>query len=382
MSDSDTASVSSGSITAIDPTVPMPSINRAHPPFRYPPHPVRRSSIPQPGQPSAAENQGLGHIYGSQRRNDAVAVDRKRRLTSSAVDSGRRRHPPAARSTDIQELDDSSEAESVAEQEPTMNAPAPEIIDLTSSPTMPHRQRLPSRTSSSSSRRYLVPRWQHDSEANECPICRKPFTWLFRRHHCRKCGRVVCSECSPHRITIPRQFIVNPPDLESFSPQDGSRRGQPIDLTVDDDDDENNDSRPTPRFQEGGEKVRLCNPCVPDPQPEPPPNFPSAGQTIPVQSRSPPLPSFPRNQRPHTNILGQISRNQPPYPTGLHQSNSVPGRSHGFSYGPRVPMPSTGYRPRSTATFDEILASGPSTQIDGRPGFANVSLASLSISPF
>ncbi|KAF8249067.1 hypothetical protein K440DRAFT_472297, partial [Wilcoxina mikolae CBS 423.85] len=50
--------------------------------------------------------------------------------------------------------------------------------------------------------------WQPDAAAKHCPICTSAFTFFNRRHHCRKCGRVVCATCSPHRITIPSAYIV------------------------------------------------------------------------------------------------------------------------------------------------------------------------------
>ena len=49
-----------------------------------------------------------------------------------------------------------------------------------------------------------IPRsaWQPDAEAKMCsmPGCERLFSMLYRRHHCRKCGRVVCSACSKKRI--------------------------------------------------------------------------------------------------------------------------------------------------------------------------------------
>lgn len=41
------------------------------------------------------------------------------------------------------------------------------------------------------------PRWQPDSEAKYCSICDHRFSFLFRRHHCRCCGKVVCENCAP-----------------------------------------------------------------------------------------------------------------------------------------------------------------------------------------
>ncbi|EGP90843.1 uncharacterized protein MYCGRDRAFT_31161, partial [Zymoseptoria tritici IPO323] len=48
------------------------------------------------------------------------------------------------------------------------------------------------------------PEWQPDGNVVSCPVCHTIFGLFTRKHHCRKCGRVVCSACSPHRITIPR----------------------------------------------------------------------------------------------------------------------------------------------------------------------------------
>lgn len=46
--------------------------------------------------------------------------------------------------------------------------------------------------------------WVPDGEAQVCMHCRKTrFTPLNRRHHCRKCGNVVCGQCSTKRYLIP-----------------------------------------------------------------------------------------------------------------------------------------------------------------------------------
>ncbi|CBX91437.1 similar to FYVE zinc finger protein [Plenodomus lingam JN3] len=111
---------------------------------------------------------------------------------------------------------------------------------------------------------WVLPTWQPDSEVDQCPVCGRHFTFLLRRHHCRKCGRVVCHSCSPHRITIPRQFIVHPPSDSTLNI---------IDLTGDDE----TTMSPFGPFRNpalgGGEEVRVCNPCVPDPNPNPPPQY-------------------------------------------------------------------------------------------------------------
>ncbi|XP_067639566.1 zinc finger FYVE domain-containing protein 26 homolog isoform X2 [Eurosta solidaginis] len=46
--------------------------------------------------------------------------------------------------------------------------------------------------------------WISDDDATHCMCChRAAFTMLIRRHHCRRCGRVVCFACSLHRMRIP-----------------------------------------------------------------------------------------------------------------------------------------------------------------------------------
>ncbi|KAK0657332.1 FYVE zinc finger-domain-containing protein [Cercophora newfieldiana] len=101
-----------------------------------------------------------------------------------------------------------------------------------------------------------LPRWQPDAEVTYCPICRTQFSFFIRKHHCRKCGRVVCNDCSPHHIILPFEYIVRPPwDQRPRNPRYSSGflsgDGQSPDFS-------------------GGERVRLCNPCVPDPNTAPP----------------------------------------------------------------------------------------------------------------
>ncbi|KAH9902322.1 FYVE-domain-containing protein [Xylariomycetidae sp. FL2044] len=100
---------------------------------------------------------------------------------------------------------------------------------------------------------FMVPRWQPDAEVTYCPICHTQFSFFARKHHCRKCGRVVCNACSPHRITIPHQYIVRPPTEQAQQRYSFMEGGIADFNTIG-----------------GGERVRLCNPCVPDPNTTPP----------------------------------------------------------------------------------------------------------------
>ncbi|XP_019865122.1 pleckstrin homology domain-containing family F member 2 isoform X1 [Aethina tumida] len=48
--------------------------------------------------------------------------------------------------------------------------------------------------------------WVPDGEAPVCMHCKKSqFTLINRRHHCRKCGAVVCGPCSNKRFLLPNQ---------------------------------------------------------------------------------------------------------------------------------------------------------------------------------
>ncbi|CAD2216682.1 zinc finger protein [Angomonas deanei] len=51
--------------------------------------------------------------------------------------------------------------------------------------------------------------WQKDEEAACCNSCHKPFTLTFRRHHCRNCGYVFCSDCCNAFSAIPMRGLAN-----------------------------------------------------------------------------------------------------------------------------------------------------------------------------
>ena len=62
---------------------------------------------------------------------------------------------------------------------------------------MDHRNRQ----SSTASR---APNHTPDSARADCERCRRTFTLLRRKHHCRACGALVCDDCSkckwPHTM--------------------------------------------------------------------------------------------------------------------------------------------------------------------------------------
>ncbi|CAG8481686.1 13427_t:CDS:2, partial [Racocetra persica] len=52
-------------------------------------------------------------------------------------------------------------------------------------------------------------KWENDDDAKECRRCQKPFNVLLRRrHHCRRCGQLVCYECSRERTISSDQVVT------------------------------------------------------------------------------------------------------------------------------------------------------------------------------
>eukprot|EP01126_Amoeba_proteus_P061161 TRINITY_DN8173_c0_g2_i2.p1 TRINITY_DN8173_c0_g2~~TRINITY_DN8173_c0_g2_i2.p1 ORF type:complete len:127 (-),score=20.91 TRINITY_DN8173_c0_g2_i2:58-438(-) len=47
-----------------------------------------------------------------------------------------------------------------------------------------------------------APIWTPDDEVNICPLCRVPFSIFRRKHHCRMCGTIICSDCSQNTALV------------------------------------------------------------------------------------------------------------------------------------------------------------------------------------
>ncbi|XP_060044494.1 lateral signaling target protein 2 homolog isoform X2 [Erinaceus europaeus] len=54
------------------------------------------------------------------------------------------------------------------------------------------------------------PEWVPDEACGFCTACKAPFTVIRRKHHCRSCGKIFCSRCSPHSAPLPRYGQVKP----------------------------------------------------------------------------------------------------------------------------------------------------------------------------
>eukprot|EP00475_Leptophrys_vorax_P006671 TRINITY_DN14149_c0_g1_i1.p1 TRINITY_DN14149_c0_g1~~TRINITY_DN14149_c0_g1_i1.p1 ORF type:complete len:870 (+),score=229.31 TRINITY_DN14149_c0_g1_i1:2930-5539(+) len=44
--------------------------------------------------------------------------------------------------------------------------------------------------------------WDPDEQARQCKICNQVFNVLRRKHHCRKCGDIVCGPCSRNNLVL------------------------------------------------------------------------------------------------------------------------------------------------------------------------------------
>ena len=57
--------------------------------------------------------------------------------------------------------------------------------------------------------------WKRDRSVAQCPLCASHFGFLLRKHHCRKCGEVVCAECSKQRVAEQYIFLDGKANVSS-----------------------------------------------------------------------------------------------------------------------------------------------------------------------
>ncbi|CAO1614422.1 unnamed protein product [Parajaminaea phylloscopi] len=63
----------------------------------------------------------------------------------------------------------------------------------------------------------LLPTWERDEDVRDCRGCGRKFTFFTRKHHCRRCGRIYCAECSSHRDHLSaEELIIDPGVPEMF----------------------------------------------------------------------------------------------------------------------------------------------------------------------
>ncbi|KAJ1524366.1 hypothetical protein ONE63_010867 [Megalurothrips usitatus] len=52
--------------------------------------------------------------------------------------------------------------------------------------------------------------WWPDHAASHCMRCNREFNVVRRRHHCRNCGKIFCSECSENTAPLPSKQVYEP----------------------------------------------------------------------------------------------------------------------------------------------------------------------------
>ena len=281
-----------------------------------------------------------------------MASDRRRRLAENHEIYARRRsssslaYVPSGSNRPSQGIAGFNDDRSFVGSSVTSTSPFTQATQGTRERPLPRAPSLET-LQPSRSREIALPRWQPDAEVSKCPICGNAFSMWYRRHHCRKCGRVVCASCSPHRITIPRQFIVHPPEDAIPSPTMPTTPGTGI-ISPTRDGDRLQRANPTARPQSsdyridpalgGGQEVRLCNPCVPDPNPLP--HLPYTSSHV--------LPTLHHAPRPD-----RMSARHPSSTFGVEHSNNsqIPGLTR------RGPSGRSEHRPYDAPRFDASLAS-------------------------
>eukprot|EP01118_Nematostelium_gracile_P020353 TRINITY_DN9843_c0_g1_i1.p1 TRINITY_DN9843_c0_g1~~TRINITY_DN9843_c0_g1_i1.p1 ORF type:complete len:118 (-),score=12.16 TRINITY_DN9843_c0_g1_i1:44-397(-) len=51
-------------------------------------------------------------------------------------------------------------------------------------------------------------KWEEDANSIACQKCKRPFSVIRRKHHCRNCGHIFCDACSTMKTTLPNMNIT------------------------------------------------------------------------------------------------------------------------------------------------------------------------------
>lgn len=51
--------------------------------------------------------------------------------------------------------------------------------------------------------------WKPDASSDNCSVCGVLFTWYFRRHHCRRCGSLVCENHIKAKVPLDQNARLN-----------------------------------------------------------------------------------------------------------------------------------------------------------------------------
>lgn len=68
------------------------------------------------------------------------------------------------------------------------------------------------------------PEWEKDMLVQKCRECQRRFNLLLRRHHCRRCGRIFCDNCSSYKALLDPSQIAHDPVLPVYIGTGSSHR--------------------------------------------------------------------------------------------------------------------------------------------------------------
>lgn len=69
--------------------------------------------------------------------------------------------------------------------------------------------------------------WVDDNFSDRCLSCGREFSFFFRRHHCRRCGNLICEDCSRnHEVDKEQRVCVTCFDNPQFVEQMASVVGE------------------------------------------------------------------------------------------------------------------------------------------------------------
>ncbi len=69
----------------------------------------------------------------------------------------------------------------------------------------------------------IAPVWLNDSEAENCMKCNTGFTFRKRRHHCRACGLIFCSDCCYSKLALTYTLSGTNPTMNDSTNDLGSK---------------------------------------------------------------------------------------------------------------------------------------------------------------
>ena len=115
------------------------------------------------------------------------------------------------RCTSLEELEEQAYADRSGRELLTCDYPLAPNYPLAQSPSGPASLTSENGWVLDSDSFPIVTKWMSNDLAKGCARCGAAFSILWRKHHCRCCGLVVCDRCSQHAVPLPEQQLSAQP---------------------------------------------------------------------------------------------------------------------------------------------------------------------------